>query len=251
MGPTCAAACCWSWSAPRPWWRWRRPAAGPARPPTRCSRKPTPRWPPGHPSARRPGGRPGHRSGGLGGPGPVRYLRHAARRGHRHLAGAAAGRCRPHPGVRRPPPVPGRVPAVHHERRGHPGQRDRGHGFLPAPPGSLRPGGRPCLPVSRCRRRHSGPPAGGDRPVDDQLKPDRPDHHPADRRAGGGRALGGGRRLVGDRRHGHRRPGADPGHGAQPRSRPRRAPPGPRRRWPERSGRHVSLESRSYQPLPG
>ena len=38
--------------------------------------------------------------------GPVRYLRHLARRGHRHLAGAAAGRRRADPGVGRPPTRP-------------------------------------------------------------------------------------------------------------------------------------------------
>ena len=114
-----------------------------------------------------------------------------------------------------------------------------------------RPGGRPCLPVSRCHRRHSRPPAGGDRPVDDQFEPDRPDHHPAKRRAGGGRALGRGRWLVGDRRHGHRQPGVDPGHGAQP-------APGlaALRQDLDAAGLNgldvrVSLVPASYQPLPG
>ena len=57
---------------------------------------------PGHAATGRLGGRPGHRSGWLGRAGPVRYLRQAARGGHRDLAGAAAGRSRPDPGVRRP-----------------------------------------------------------------------------------------------------------------------------------------------------
>ena len=63
----------------------------------------------------------------FGRPGPGRYLRHAAGRGHRHLAGAAAGRGRADPGVRCPRPVPGRLFAVRHQRRRHPGQRHRGH----------------------------------------------------------------------------------------------------------------------------
>ena len=69
-----------------------------------------------------------------------------ARRGHRHLPGAAAGRRRPHPGIRSPPPVPGRAPAVHHQRRGHPGQRHRRHGPVPGPPDPY-PAGRSGLPV--------------------------------------------------------------------------------------------------------
>jgi hypothetical protein len=56
----------------------------------------------GSPPHRGPGGRPGDRGGRFGRPGPVRYLRHLARRGHRHLTGAAAGRGRADPGVRRP-----------------------------------------------------------------------------------------------------------------------------------------------------
>ena len=43
---------------------------------------------------------------------PYPVVGHAAGRGHRHLAGAAAGRRRPHPGIRRPPPVAGRALAV-------------------------------------------------------------------------------------------------------------------------------------------
>ena len=42
--------------------------------------------------------------------------------------------------------------------------------------------GQPAAPAARYRGAvadHRGPPAGGDRPVDDQLEPDRQDHHPA------------------------------------------------------------------------
>src|SRR5271166_3630859 len=56
---------------------------------------------------------------------PYPVVGHAAGRGHRHLAGAAAGRRRPHPGIRSSPPVAGRAHAVYHQRRGHPGQRHR------------------------------------------------------------------------------------------------------------------------------
>jgi len=64
------------------------------------------------------------------------------------------------------------------ERRGHPGQRHRGHGPVPGPPG-LRPRDRCGLRVPRRRRRHRRPPAGGDRPRVDQLGPDLQDHRPA------------------------------------------------------------------------
>ena len=79
------------------------------------------------------------------------------------------------------------------------------------------------------------PAAGGDRPVVDQLEPDRQDHRPGKRGAGGGRALGQRCGLVRGWRHRHRRPGAGRGHRAEPRSRPRPAPPRPRRRGPERT----------------
>ena len=106
------------------------------------------------------------------------------------------------------------------------------------------PAGRSGRPLSRRRRHHRRPPASDNRPLDHQLEPDRPDHHPAKRRPSGGPALGQRRKLVGDRRHRHRRPGADPGHRAEPRPQPARAPPGPRRRRPERP-------RRARQPGPG
>jgi hypothetical protein len=62
------------------------------------------------------GGRLGDRSGRFGCPGPVGYLRHLARRGDRDLLGAASGRGRADLGIRRPPRIPGCLPAVRHER---------------------------------------------------------------------------------------------------------------------------------------
>ena len=120
-------------------------AAGPAGPlpGRRANQRPGGR--PDHPPGRRPGSRPGYRSRRLGRPDPVRYLRHLARRGHRHLPGTAAGRRRPHPGIRRPAPGPGRAPAVHHQRRGHLGQRHRRHDLVPGPPGRRPAGARPAV----------------------------------------------------------------------------------------------------------
>ncbi len=92
----------------------------------------------------------------------------------------------------------------------------------------------PSLPAS-CH--HCLPPAGGDRPFVDQLVSDRQDHRPAKRRAGAGRALGQRCGLVRGWRHRDGRPGAGRGHRAEPSSRPRSAPPRPRRRGPERSRR--------------
>src|SRR5271165_2001316 len=103
---------------------------------------------------------------------PYPVVGHAAGRGHRHLAGAAAGRRRPHPGIRSSPTVAGRAHDVYHQRRGHPGQRHRGHG----PPPS-----RPLRPPVIAAPPPSCPPAGGNRPLDHQLEPDRPDQHPANR----------------------------------------------------------------------
>jgi len=163
-------------------------------------------WPgscPGHPPAGGPGGRPGHRGGWLGRAGPARYLRHPARRGHRHLAGAAADRGRPDPSVRVAQPVPGGAVAVRHQRGCHPSQRHRGDGAVPGRTGS-RPGGRSGVPPPG-RRGHHRPPAGsGARPVVGQFGPGRQDHDPAKRRAGGGRAVGQRRGLVSGwrRRHG-------------------------------------------------
>jgi hypothetical protein len=75
------------------------------------------------------GGRPGHRVGGLRRTRPAGYLRHSTRRGHRHLAGAAAGRGRPDAPIRGAQSVPGSAVAVRHERGCHPGQRHRGDGL--------------------------------------------------------------------------------------------------------------------------
>ena len=89
---------------------------------------------PCQPQADRPDSGPGHRRRGGLRAGPLRRVRHAAGRGHRDLAGPAAGRRGPDPRVGRPGRGPGCPPAVLDQRRGDHRDRDVRAAVLPAAP---------------------------------------------------------------------------------------------------------------------